>query len=456
MNSNIIQSHQGNIDYLNYAIPAGDTIYIFGPPSIGKTTMAEESLQVYHDVISLYINCNSMSSCSKIYISILKLLSQKLYCEEWVNLNKLISVPEFTRTYYKLELESRKEGFSRIYVVLDNLEAFYKTPMMETITVLSKTRNLSLMFCSSDSCEIFLNAISSDIARDRIADSLNVIQLPVWTKSDIIDVICEQEPAKFKALYRKFVTNIVSILYSVTTKDYVEIRNWCQTNFGNFLEFYKAKMHEMAWEEKALDPEETFEDDYLEEYPTKQSGNNRSANIIASYLNSLEGLKPPDGNSDFIKLNRDRKLNWSSSILIMAAFIAANTRPSDDKRNFVSFQKRKISSKARSVKVFNRFSLERLLQIYKGLISVSAKSMVLADPSGVETPKLRRSDFRNSVLSDVGLLEDLRMIEIATGDGLNPDTTYRLSTIISYAFVNRLARQCGFELEHFYGIKQNS
>lgn len=456
MDIDIVKSHRVKLEYLEYSILAGEFIYIFGPPSVGKTTLAQSIGVVYTDVLSVYLNCNFFSSPSKIYTYILKSLSVTLKYKGSMNLDKLMGSSEFARLYEILERKSREDGNPRIYVILDQVELFYKTTMMDSIIALSKTPRLCLMFCSTDSCDIFLNKISSDISRSRLGDMLNVIQLPAWSKSDIIDLICEGEPARFKTLYKKFVTNIVSILYFSTTKNFVEIRNWCQANFEKFIEFYRTRMHEMAREERALDPGEIFEDDYLEEYSTKYSGAQRLTNIIASYISSIEGLKPPEGRSDFNKLDRDRKLNITTSILVVAAFVAANTRPNDDKRNFVSFQKRRASSRSQGFRDTRNFPLERLLQIYKGLIIISERSNPEHACNEKDILKLRRSDLRNSVLSDVGLLEDLKMLEIVTGDGLNPDTIFKLSSLISYAFVNRLAHQVGLDLEHFHGIKQVS
>lgn len=455
MTSIIIEAQSDALNFLRYAVPSGEFIYIFGPPSVGKTTVATESLRHYEvDVMSIYLNCNSIASSTKIYSEILKSIRSKLKNNRSLtrlNLDKLMGASEFAKLFQKLEIEAREAGYTKIYVLLDQVELFYKTPMMDTVVALSNTPDLYLMFTSTDSCDLFLTAINPDTSRKRMRDKMSVIELKNLTKIQIIELIYTNKPVKFEKLYRKFVTNIVNILYSNITNNLIEIETYCQENFENFLEFFKAKMNKIGRKENSLDPDETFDDDYLEEYTSKSAGGPTLGKILASYLSSIDGLKPPEGMKDFNKIDNDRKLNFTTGILCVAAFVAANTSPSEDKRNFVKFQKRKISSRSKSMKLSKTFSLERLLQIYKGLIAAINRDFV-----NPESKLYISTDHRNSVLSDVSSLEDRRMIELVTGDSLNPDSNYRLSNQISYAFVNRIAENFELDLKHLHGIKQIS
>lgn len=454
MTSTILRAQSDVVNFLKYAVPSGKFIYIFGPPSVGKTTIAKESLQNYEFVMPIYLDCNSIAYPSKIHSEILKSIGSELKNKKKLsklNLDKSMGNLEFARLFQILESEVRKAGYTQIYVLLDQIELFYKTPMMDTVVALSNLPDLCLMFTSTDSCDLFLTAINSDIARKRMRDLLSILELKNLTKSQIVECICEDKPVKFEKLYRKFVSNMVSILYSTTTNNFIEIRTYCQENFGNFLKFFEAGMNKIGQEENSLDPGETFDDDYLEEYTSKYGGGPTLGKILASYFSSLDGLKPPEGMKDFNKIDKDRKLNLTTGVLCVAAFVAANTSPADDKRNFLRFQKRKISRRSQSTKLSRTFTLERLLQIYKGLISV-----VNRDTYNPNSKLYLSTDYRNSVLSDVSLLEDLKMIEIVTGDGFNPDSNYRLSNLISYAFVNRLAQNYELDLEHLHGIKRIS
>lgn len=413
-------------------------IFIRGPSSTGKTFLARKALSDDRSIVHVYIDCNLITNPSKFYIKILNSLRTKLRLPKLMRRCQDIKVLSFLDFRFSFESDIvTRIADRKIYIILDDVDIFTGTSMLDCLVALSNTKKLNLLLISVDNPNDFLAGIRSQSSRKNIHDRLSIIQLFLWTNNDVINTICLDGPVKGSELYGLFVNNVVNLLCKNTTRDFREIKTLCRVEFPNFYMHYMQRYMEFVKLKEGIEHDLTVED-LTENFELDRQ-------VISSFLASyIKPLANKYGNKSLLgstETKVDRRVVINTSIMMIAVYIAAYTKPSDDKRNFVLFQKRKVSrpKESESIDKARPFSLERLVHIYDGLvcsIKGEQKGEILYD----------------STMGDIQLLEDLNIIKMVSGDGIKADTRFKISSTVRREHVAKLANQIRFDMNSIYGL----
>lgn len=416
-------------------------VVVTGMPSVGKTAIVEYVLNFDENYKYSFINCNTVDTVTsnQFYATIINDLSSKL--GKKVTKVKINSARDFIDAFE--ELNKFKSRYDKLIVALDRIEFLKKSSILDCLTILATVPNLKLIFISTESASsIIQDYFKSQWLQSSLATRLVSVELAPWQKKDIIHQICKIEPFKEPELYRKFVNNIVQIVYNSNTKDFVELRSYCQENYCKFIDFYKRERNEyLRKKEPKLRKKSDEELDKLKESYDIQLSREYENHILASFLASFKNICQDRDVWSSAEVNTDAKIEMEKGILIVAAYIAANTKPSDDKRNFVRFQKKKLKKEDDNYHQMKPFTLERLVQIYKALCY---------DSSGQARGDM--FDIPDSLLSVVKTLEDLKIITLTGGDGFDAQSRFTLSKHLTRDYFKKLADTNEIQINHYFGL----
>lgn len=448
MASNIIKSHCMKYELLLHAMDANDIIHINGPPCVGKTRLAKTALEAKENHIYAHVDCHDVATPSQLYVDVYTKLQCKLKTRTLrkKTINKMMSIQDFVGLYEEMNGDAMEKGVRKLYLVLDNVDCLKRTVMMDAIVALTHVRHLYFILISETPAFDFLDYIKSPAARLRIQDRINEIQLPPWTKDDIIEAIIEDEPICHEDLYYRFVHNVVSIFYAHHTRDFNELKLYCQENFAKFLNVYRNHVRNLIIKHNRISEDMEISDSDIEEYELPQTS---LTSIIGSFLECLAGdIKPKELHASDL-CESAKQICLCQATLIVAMYVASYTKASDDKRNFVKYQRRSANRRStvhsREIEAIAKpFTFERLLHIYQ--------RMLLLIRGRSDFDDLCSSDYQDDMLSDISFLEGRNIIQMVGGDGIDSQTRYKISNHINRDYVNRLAIQVGLSLDTIYGI----
>lgn len=429
------------LELLESNIISDNIIFVTGLPCSGKTTSIERVIKKHKEYIHVIINCNQIFKTSALYIHILKSLIKSLDIVYQVP-DQVLPVQEFVYHYEQLSKLTVKKGFTKTLLVFDRVERYKNNSMIETLPVFVSLQDVNLVMVTCRAPIDIFNSLKDVTIRKVIYNRLKVIEIAPLKKEELTNFVLEQPPCKHEDLYKTFANNVVLMLYDYSTKNYIEIRSYCQQNFEHFLDFFKARVKVTLVKERLIKPSEEVTDSILEELDIHRR-HGFITEVVVSFLESFKEMNRNVGadmrNVSFKKVEHTVVLGMG--ILIVAAYIAAYTRPSHDKRNFVKFQKRtRCSTRLNCVEDGAKlFTMERVLQIYKAL------SNLISDKPTQELP--------DSVLGDLQALEDLGIIKCHTGDGLSTLTQYKISPNLSKDYVKFLAQSdLELDLSNLHGL----
>lgn len=427
---------------LERSLQTSQLIYVCGFASVGKTTLVQNVLK-NSDYVYTYVNCCTIATSSALFIKICRSLSDKLQSKRKLLRkipDKVMGAQDCADFCDELKTEVEKENRAKIFVVLDEVDLLQKTALMDSLYALLTCSSINLILISRESPDQMCMHIKNSTMTIRFRDRCDTIEMKYWEKQELVEVILQQEPTDHVDLYRKFVHNVVNILYIQNTRDFRELRKFCQTNFDKFIEYHNKRTQESAVKNT---PSGDRKSRRGLSRATNETHENPAyiMNIINSFIQNCDELKVGHlSQSSYSDL--DKKCNFGTSILIVAAYICGHTTPACDIRNFVKLQKKKMKlPKIKEVENSKIFTLERMLQVFRSLAQLAR-----------EDENFNELDFRDSILRDVRLLEELTMLKIVTGDGLDTSTRYKISSILTREYVERIAKQCYIELQHFVGL----
>lgn len=444
MSADIVKSLSVSLELLRNAIACTEHICICGPSSTGKTTLVRKVFEEQDDYLHAYIPCELFSSSSKLFIKIYEsfVINSGIGKNRNTVPSQVWALGDFIETLEKFQSRAISHGFKRLFIVLDRIDSLKGTTALESISSLATFRDLSLIFITTNTIESVASLIKSDDVKINLDINCTSIYVAYWSQQDIIDTILLRPPAHKKKIFKKFVNNVVRILYSSRTKDYIELRDFCRHEFAYFLTYYSARSHESIRKSEKLDENAVITKELYKGFDLSPL----LPSILSSFLASLKSDKFSGEENWRLANERDRKPEVITGLLIIACYIAATTSPSDDKKNFVKAQKRKVSrQKSESVNyvALKQFTLERLIHIHKGLLHIHYGES-LDSPS--------KEDFLDQYLDSVTNLEEVDIIQLTMGDGLDPMSRYKLSGHITREYVNRLASYIEFEIQHINGL----
>lgn len=459
MTPELIPSLKPSYDLLKKAIQ-NEVVFVTGPPSTGKTTIVkkvfnEDFVDVY---LSAYVDCYSIPSQAKLFSTIYQAYSSTL------NLSKtrahktktrlpdssgpanLADFPRLLNEYHDI---AKEKGYRGLFIVLDHVDVFEKTNLMDSFVALCRavTQNLislRLVVVSYEDPSDIVHYITQKSVAIGLSfqDRMQVVSCSVWSREDTVDWIMSLPPKldELHDLYAKFVRNIVTLVYTSDSRDPRQIRMYCQQNFADFLDYHRNKTKEQIKKILKLGTDETIEDEVVEEYTL---GVHHNTALVQSFLNNQNSLSDKK-RSDFrwTHENSEVKMTINTATMIVASYLAAYTRPADDKWNFVRYQARKAKSRDTTSNNVNKpFTLERLVQIYIQLLQKS-----------VGERKLHIIYNNDCALADVERLENLNILQHQGGYELSSEARYKLSPSIKRAYVERLAQHNNLSLEWFRGV----
>lgn len=376
--------------------------------------------------IGAWINCLEITTSSQLYhyicTSLLNSLPDNISDEDRQELEHNVShLDDFYNLYHELV---NARGIARCYLIFDHVEILKKYSMSDCLIFISTIPNLYSIWISTELPHSILSSLSNNSAASKLQDRMAVITVTPWDKADLIEVVLRQRPMCFNYdIYRKYVQNVVSILYVDKTRDINEINTFCQENFERFLELcYEKNLIDLEDEESLIN-------------------NSKLTAITTSFLTNYKS-----GITNFEDSLDGYSVHSSMRILLVAIYIAAHTKSSDDKYNFMKFQKRNPKGKSRTKEIVNdsqTFSLERVAQIYRKL------AMRIY---GYNNEELAAVTLPDSLFGDLLYLRDLRYIQVVVGDGISSATRLKLARPLNYNYIDRLAQKCGLRLFEFSGL----
>lgn len=449
---NLVESIRPASEELEAALKCNEIICITGPPAVGKTTMTRVVLDRNKDqFVSCFIDCYDVATPTQLYTNICSGLNSSLNISKERDGGKLINsfqpnkqtvlgqdFPNYCKEYYHV---AGQKSFEKIFIVLDHIESFRGTSMMDSVALLLTVRYINIIWITTRSpTDIIMYISNSSPGMSLVAQDKSLpIYVGCWSRADIIQVIMNSEPRTQVQLYKTFVNNVVNLVYTTNTKSVRDIKLYCQENFEHFLEFYQEKVQEKIRKDFGTDGDS---DDSFE------ITTSITVNIIRSFLQSLKSMVRQYGLSSYNSEAQEKriKLPVNTATLLVAAYIAAQTKLSDDRRNFVKCQKK--SSKREGTrghwdKKSKQFTLERLLHIYLSLLRMSDGKV------GGELHLIQNND---NILSDIERLENLNILKVCGGDGLSSDTKYKLSSYIRRDYINKLAAHANINLDYIHGL----
>jgi len=427
-----------------------DLIFIIGPPSVGKKTIVDKLFQEHSNLAHAYVNCYSITTASKFFAQICQSFqSYKKLREADKNktrrpdVAKSFSSHEFERYFGALVKLAEQRKIDRLYVVLDHVEVFQRTNLMHCFTSLVSMKRLNIIVITYESpADIVHYSIRvSKTAGIRIQDRVAPVIVPAWSKEDTIKYILSYPPREKEDLYKRFVRNVVAIMYASDNMNPTQTLLICQDLFEDFLRYYEEKTREQLRKHLKNQGYETdFDDEDLEEF-AKTKGHTVSTvgAFLQSFRSSIEKKRQA---TVWTASDVEVRLQTNTAVMIIAAYVAAYTRPTDDRLNFVKLQKNtRLRKQAAIDKGSKPFTFERLYHIYKGLQRI------------LVTTNHDHPIYENGfVLGDVERLENLNILIHQSGWSVHPDARYKLSPCVKRDYIDRLANNLDLKLEHIQGL----
>lgn len=419
-----IQAHEYIHDDLGSALLNRKLIYLSGHKSSGKTTLLKKILDekvITNEIISVYIDCYLQTSVLKLLDEIreklLKIFSNNALIFDYGQISSKNIFFDFIK-FLNLQRESSAEfGDHKIMIVLDHADFLEKCPLMDAIEILWNISQhvdpLKLLICTND-C-YFLNYIKNFNVRADMKLCLSYIQVPPWAKDDLINVILQDMPKSHGDVYKKIVETTIQLFFvknNPNTPRYITtLKPICQDNFINYIE----KVENL----KAFDYKKFVE------------------------VMDIGEFKEPN-------LERaDEQI--SMIILLVAAYVAAYTKPSHDKLNFVLFKKRNPSKRvAKSSDQSKPFTRERLLHIHRSL-----NMMVTGCDGSLDQEYLQQLNvLPDLVLEYVSILEQIFvLIRIGSdANSLDSECKYRISARLNRSYIYKIAKRIDLELDQLCGL----
>lgn len=447
-------------ELLKKFIAARSHILVTGQSGVGKTTLVLSVLSKRGSFngAQAYIDCHEIATPTKLYQSIISQFTTNGR-ETRVTLASQIQQVDSALLVSKIELAYRRHNC--LYLILDQVEQFKWTNLMDAFVVLATIPEINLLMISNEPAYDLLNYIKHPSIRLMIQTKLSVLELNPWTTVELSALISSEKPkADWQDTYSKFVNNMVVSQYELT-KNLRELKFICQTNYGKFKEKLREELVRLYGKQKHYKTDELTEE-YLMDFDLT------AQNIMQAFRMFLQDFKlikqEEWDNNRSSKV--DTSISQSMTFMIVSAYIAAYTTPTEDKRNFVKYQHRKLS-RGRDGKDHERepktFTLERLLQINRCLIHLQGHEKTgnsdLDDSSCQEQQRDENCQAReklpeifDSTLWDVELTERLGLIKVSSGDGVGPLTKYKISDQLTRQYVQRICKQIQLSLDDLHGL----
>lgn len=425
---------------------------------MGKTTLVKQIFTEKPELVHVYLNCDDLVSSSDLFIRITRDLNRKLANNKRKKVlpSKMMGLDDFRERLEELSeiVQKLPSKHSKIFVILDNIEQWKRTFILDCIVTLSTLSELlNLVLISSESVLDMIEHIKSVSSRFRIQDRSLEIEVTQWGKNDIIDMILRTPPTKHVALYQMFVKNAVTI-HPSRSANFVSMKNYCQTQFTEFVELCKSEFGDGSPEDSNSSDEKLIESS-IRRHPTIVQ------KLIRQFVGQTESAEPGQDNMRW--LARDQQIVMSMGVLIVAIYVAAYTKTSDDKRNFVRYQK-KVKTRKSTLQhlededpASRTFTMERVIQLYRRLFELAQprEPSDEQDNGGSSSPErdtLDRHTIPDSVLGDLQFLEDLKMVHIYSGDGLDSTTRFKIAGHMTRDYVERIAQQVDLSLDQLHGL----
>ena len=441
---------------LRFLVSVSDLICITGPPAVGKTTLAKRALDENPTFLYSYINCYDVAIPTKFYSKICQAFHNKMDVRKKENKRPLtrnfepgkpVNGQDFPNYIQEFLDIAPSKGIERFFVILDQIELFRKSPLMDCLVNLIMTRHLKLIIITNetpDDIKQYLELVSPTIAV-RFIDRVDIILVRQWTMDDIIRSVLEHMPKRKQDLYRKFVKNVAQLLWVNETRNPREIRVYCQENFESFLEQHTSILRDRIL--KDCEKKGIILDPNSSEMEELEESNMYAKKEVESFLTSLKRTIQKEDMTCWksTDLDKESRIPTNTALMIIAAYIATHTKPSDDKKNFIKFQ-RKHSKRATAKEVYGlsrQFTLERLIHIYLAISRMTH-----------HIEKLNIISNNDFVLLDVQRLEDLNILQHVGGDGIASESKYKMSNRINKEYIARLARIHELNMEYIQGLSQ--
>ena len=445
----LVPSLEGPYRRLTDRVGGEDLIFIIGPPATGKTTLVMKLFSENREYLHAYINCYEISTPTQLYSTIyrsffagIKSRTQKLPRFEDIK----IKASDFPVYFRELNRLAQEQNHEKLYVTLDQIELFRRTPLVDCVTLFSTIEDFNMIMISNEPPQDIIHCLGgSQENMLTLQDKIVPVSVPCWSREDLIHAIMEYPPLRGEDLYKKFVNNVVQSNNS--SRNFHEVKLYCQNKFPKFLAEYEKLRQENLIVQLRKEPGSQFKNKEDSEI-IKWISENKNEVEISGQLNkrcfAISSANILKAKSSLISVS-DARIPTTSSILIVAAFIASQTTPADDKRNFVKKQAKKARQVSRSKGNVSRpFTLERLLHVYSGLLRAALEGY---------DEKMDGYMYKNdSVLSDVERLENLNLFQLCSGDGISSESRYRLSKSVKREYIDELAERQSIKLEYIQGL----
>jgi hypothetical protein len=460
MKLDLIPSLQGTYEELRRAT-WNEVVYLTGPPSSGKTTLVKKLFEEKHkEYLHAYIDCFSIRNQAHLLSRICQSFHSAMNVRRSRAGKNVKSLPEPdapvpVNDFYDAIIEyqniAHDKGYRHLFVVLDQIEAFERTNMMDTFITLCRYNlldiRLIIISCEHPVDMIHYVAHKHPSIAMSVQDRCQVVFCKEWSNEDIVKWILNTPPKKYQELYEKFVKNVVTLVTKTETKDPTIIRMYCQEHFEDFIIYYNKRRKEQVLKQLGLDSNSSeITEQELDNYELQRgfSGNLLVSNFLHTFKVLIQKNKD---NSKWTSSDKETHLPKNTAILIIAAYIAAYSKISDDKDNFIRYQRKKSSSRRRELDkkdLQNKlFSLERLVQIYLELMKIS---------SGTKTLNIINNN--DGVLADIERLKNLGILHHKSGFQFCSDARYKLSDDIKNEYIGRIADNWELQLQHFQGLPE--
>lgn len=445
MSSYYPQHHIHAVNTLRKFIHCDWPICVHGLPQSGKTTLVKQFFKERPDLIQVYLDCDELTSPSDLLIRITNGLAEQITKNKNVKPQKLMNNEDFYIRITELAEKAPKEGRvpGKFFVILDNVHRWKKTFIFDNILMIETLSSMiHLVLISDENMANLIDYVKAPSTRAHILDRAVNIEILAWEKNDIIDLILQDLPKRYKTIYKIFVKIIVPLFHENRTKNFLWIRNYCQLHFEDFINYYQNNLNGPV-DDKKISTMSSEESKAL------------STAVTELGIRFWEQIKKTGGfTTDSHWYAIDQEVTLNKSILIIAVYIAANTSVVDDRQNFVRYQKKtKMRKEAPPMddeeNETKTFTMERIIQIYRALTKLSAPSDRSDEAQTSSDTDLKPEPFDDSILSDLQFLEDIRMVQIYSGDGIDSLTRYKIGGHVIREYVERIAKQADFTLSQY-------